>query len=395
MIREHLPASPSREKLLRRLSRYEGIPHIHSVTSTHPKLTYAESIYTVREISAYFENLLPHTECSFVSISDHPTPPGNPRVVANQDPEAIQLKRQAAHITRLNQEMPERQAVVFSGAEMSLIYNPETRSYTCELPNETMAKLDLVIASRHGGMPPEVEKEPRMIEASLVTATQNPHVAAIGHPDRYAKIQPEELQSRSPKFTQWFASQWDNYEQYTQDYYETWERILETMEEADVLFEINLNSPPDDHLLAMAAACESLSFTISFDAHDFGQFQHAADARVTEGEAQQDAWAGGDAQPEEIDTLAAAKKERLAGNPGPKPILRLIRFDQKLEQLLCGPLPEDASEAERAKRDNIMRSRVLNTRERLLALLVKKRGSGSADGTGLTENLRFLSEKEI
>jgi DNA polymerase (family 10) len=102
----------------------------------------------------------------YTVISDHSQGLGVARGLT-----AEQLREQRAEIDRLNKEFSDFR--LLQGAEVEI-----KADGSLDFPDETLAKLDVVIASLHSGLRQERER----ITARLISAMRNPHVDIIGHP---------------------------------------------------------------------------------------------------------------------------------------------------------------------------------------------------------------------
>lgn len=318
---------------------YDGDLHTHSVASSREDYGYAEGIYTEEEIAKYYQEVL---ELKILALSEHSTEPGQPHQADINDPVSRDLLEQTERIQRLN-EKSEVKIAVLSSVETNIMFDQDGQP-VLDLPDEVLAKLDLVIASRHSI---ENEKDIEAIKKSLLMAANHPQVDVIGHPDRYiqlgGRIKDGEIDCSPEKY--WAA----------------WDEILEAMAKNGKAFEINLNSPPADQLLEKAAA-KGLIFTINFDAHDFDQYKEGDSSA-------KQAWAKGEADADQLEELATYKKDRLQSGPGGNAIIRLIRYLRKMERLGISP-------------DQVLNS----SRERLLNFLTEERGRDTANLKLLKEN---------
>ncbi|HEY8416737.1 MAG TPA: DNA polymerase/3'-5' exonuclease PolX [Limnochordales bacterium] len=102
----------------------------------------------------------------YIAITDHSRSLG---VARGLDPE--RLEEQLAEIERLNRRLDGFR--ILSGCEVDIL-----RDGTLDLPDELLARLDVVVASVHSAMQ---QDEAEMTER-IVAAMRNPHVDIIGHP---------------------------------------------------------------------------------------------------------------------------------------------------------------------------------------------------------------------
>jgi len=102
----------------------------------------------------------------YIAITDHSRSLG---VARGLDPQ--RLEEQLAEIERLNRRLDGFR--ILSGCEVDIL-----RDGTLDLPDELLARLDVVVASVHSAMQLD---EAEMTER-IVTAMRNPHVDIIGHP---------------------------------------------------------------------------------------------------------------------------------------------------------------------------------------------------------------------
>ncbi len=178
-----------------------------------------------------------------------------------------------------------------------------------DLPEEVLAKLDLVIASRHAIAN---QYEPAKIKESLLAAIDNPAVDIIGHPYRHIEFYEHDWryfkkywQNKDKDKCQRLlelerAEDWNSikkiigklppdgdkeiekfaldFRNLKRDYWQAWEEILSAMEKKGKAFEINLSTflPQKEFyctLLAKAARYKKLKFSIAYDFHTLDQGQ--------------------------------------------------------------------------------------------------------------------------
>jgi len=102
----------------------------------------------------------------YVAITDHSP---STRVVAGLD--AARLRAQAAEIARVQEELPAIR--ILRGCEVDIL--PDG---SLDLDDETLAELDLVVASVHSSFDMSRARMTRRI----ISAMENPHVHVLGHP---------------------------------------------------------------------------------------------------------------------------------------------------------------------------------------------------------------------
>ncbi len=335
--------TPERQEQRDRITKkifehWRGDLHTHSVASSRESWGYAEGVYSEREIVKYYEKL----GLEFVAFAEHATKPGEPHQAEINDRVSQAFLEQIERIEGLNRESEVKVAALAS-AESNIMFDNQGKP-VIDLPDKVLEKLDIVIASRHGI---KDEKDINAIRESLLMAADNPHVDIIGHPDRYIRLEGGVMDKDKPCTPE--------------KYWETWDEILEAIAKNGKAFEINLNNPPSDQLVARAAQKE-LKFVLNFDAHDFEQYGKS-------GTKAKQIWAKGEAKPADIDALASYKESRLQSGPGYKAIRRLMLYIKNLESLgvdKCGI--------------------VNSSRDRLLEFLTEERGKK-------TDNLELLKEK--
>lgn len=320
------------------LKWWQGDAHTHSKESTREGFGYPEGIYDIEEMLSYYKSL----GLAFVCFTEHASKPGAPEKQAVDSGISQSLLSEAARIKKLNQQSGGDIAAL-SGVEANILFD-EDGEPSLDLPDEVLRKLDLVIASRHAIAQ---EKEPAAIKKTLLFAIRNPQVDVIGHPDRYTRKDKE----TSPE--------------YWQEYWEIWPEILAEMVKNNKAFEINLNNPPTEELIEMAALA-GVRFFINYDAHDFNQYKKEQTEISAAGEKAKKKWAKEEFADSDLEVLKSYKMERLSSGPGVMAILKLVRLIKKLESL------------------GVMPDRVVNSsRDNLLDFLTKDRDKK-------TGNLDFL-----
>ncbi|MFA6392097.1 MAG: hypothetical protein WCW66_05125 [Patescibacteria group bacterium] len=337
-----LPPKESEAGEQRELTKYiskwwQGDAHSHSTKSTREETGDYEGLYHPQEIMKYYQRI----GLRFVAFSEHSSNPRNPEKLSPADPISQSLVSGAKEIEEINRE-GNFDIIAFSSVEANIMFDDNGKAIV-DVPDEILAKLDLVVASRHVIAN---EKEPSAIKESLLATVRNGHVDVIGHPDRYTRKDKE----KSPE--------------YWEEYWSVWQEILDEMVAQNKAFEINLNCQPSRKLLEMAAN-SGVRFSLDLDAHDFNQYKSGG--KEVTGEKKK--WAAGDANDGDIEILNKYRIERMTSGPGVRIIVRLVKVLKKLESL--GVFPD----------------RVINSSpENLVNFLTEVRGKS-------TSNLMFLKEK--
>ncbi|MBU2235834.1 hypothetical protein KKA01_02105 [Patescibacteria group bacterium] len=334
--------APRENKRRRELTEYifkwwQGDAHSHSTRSTREETGRFEGLYNIAEIMEYYEKL----GLRFVGFAEHTSDPGSPKRLSPKDPISQSLINEAEEIERINRG-EQFEMVALASTEANIMFDKDGQPML-DVPDEVLAKLDLVVASRHAI---ENEKEPSAIKESLLAAIRNKHVDVIGHPDRYTRKDKEKSS------------------EYWEEYWGIWQEILDEMVTRNKAFEINLSSQPSRKLLKMAAESE-VKFCLNLDAHDFNQFKSGG----MEVHGEKKKWAADEASDEDMEILDKYRIERMTSGPGVRIISRLVRYLKTLESL--GVTPD----------------RVINSSpEHLVNFLTETRGKS-------TSNLLFLKEK--
>ena len=368
--------SAGKRETLALIRRYlTGLSHTHTDLSSREGLGYTESTYTLEEWMAYAEKL----GLGFVCFNDHSTPSPRPQIQAHGSDLCRSLENQIAQIEGMNRSKNGEGCVAFSGVEANIVFDGDQPAI--DLPQATLGKLDLVIASRHMI---DRERDLGSIRESLLFAIEHPDVDVIGHPDR---------------------NTWDKKRQgeetYQREYYAMWQEVVTAMVRNGKAFEINLNAAPDPRIVRMAAEA-GVSFSIGYDAHEFTQYRrdefevqawekalqseesqeevvrrHYQESleealehvRIRDvGEGARNRWGKEeDVSDEDLRQLQQYKEMRLTDGPGVVTFLRLARWVKRLEDWGVGP------------------ERVVNSsRQRLIGFLKNERDKR-------TPNLEYLA----
>lgn len=168
-----------RESLREKIDRYFGGPaHVHTTRSS--RWGYVEGEFSLDEQLTYLRDILykddPQVQDRYLSIAEHTSNPGNPERLAQDDPIIVDIIAEQAEVGQKSKGV---NFGLFFGVEANIL--PDG---VVDVPDETLEKLDLVVASRHA-LPREIEKEPQAIYKTLTEPMKNPHVDVIGHPTRF------------------------------------------------------------------------------------------------------------------------------------------------------------------------------------------------------------------
>lgn len=289
---------------------WKGDAHTHTQESTRPDYGYAEGVYHEAEILKYYQGL----GLEFAAFTEHASKPGSPSIQSPDSNVSRSLLAEAERITEINAS-DSLKTIGLSGVEANIMFDAEGKP-ALDIPDEVLAKLDMVIASRHAI---EREKEPAAVKETLLFAARHPQVDVIGHPDRYAKKDQEDPQS-----------------EYWQEYWAIWPEILSEMKSHNKAFEINMTSQPDKRLVQMAVEA-GVPLFLDFDAHDFNQFEWGKSELKDVGEPLKKRWATNTMTETDEEEMLAYKKERLTHGPGVHALKRLSGWITYLESLGVTP----------------------------------------------------------
>lgn len=281
---------------------YAGEMHSHSKKSNRSEIGGSEDgdLYNYNSLMRYADKL----GLDFVVFSEHASSPGKPELLEEKSLICASLEAQQNDIDEINNSN-KYSPIAFSAVEASIFFDKDNKAIL-DVPDSVLAKLDLVIASRHSI---SEQLEPDKIKESLLMAIRNPEVDIIGHPYRgiefynndwnyfkkYFRKDPvinEELKKMDEE------KDWDKIKQIigktelSDDaragelhemfsnlkgkYWEMWDEVLDEMETRGKIFEINLNviSPNKEFyrsLLEKAAQRKDLMFSIAYDFHNLSQ----------------------------------------------------------------------------------------------------------------------------
>ena len=128
----------------------------------HTHSTWSDGVSTIREMAKKAISLC----YEYMAVTDH-----SPSSRIANGLGADRLLRKKAEVERINAELPE--ITLLMGSEVDI--RPDG---SLDYPDETLRRLDFVVASVHGSFSME---EDRMTKR-ICSAIENPHVDAIGHP---------------------------------------------------------------------------------------------------------------------------------------------------------------------------------------------------------------------
>jgi len=221
-----------------------GDSHTHTIFS-NPENRH-EADYTFEQIFQYFKKEIDKgtNRAQFVILAEHASDAGDPQPVDGKD-----LLDHHSKVHAFNQEMSEQGAEkpkLVSGVEASII-SPDGK---VDAPDEILAQMDFVIGSKHDlrKVFPESNGDPNagQLTTMYLDLMDNQHVDAIGHPNRYVKM--EDLQKMD------------------------WEQIFQKAKETHTALEINLNAIMPDELIEKAVRA-GVPLIIGTDMHTLAQYQ--------------------------------------------------------------------------------------------------------------------------
>lgn len=244
-----LPIGPEEEKERVRIStlldRYmAGDSHEHTIFSN--PLTRHEADYDFKQIVDYVQrevNRGKH-QTEFIVFTEHSSDTGNAKLI-----DGIDLLKHKQEIEDYKSQLESeglKFPKIYSGVEANII-SPEG---DLDVPNDILAEMDLVIASKHDMRPvfPESNGQPNAEELTnlYLNLMDNPEVDVIGHPTRDVH--------------------WQIIEQMD------WEALFAKSIETNTAIEINIGVPLPRKIIKMAARAGAPLF-IGTDAHILEQFQ--------------------------------------------------------------------------------------------------------------------------
>ena len=220
-----------------------GESHDHTVFSN--PITREEAFYTFEQVYEYIKKEINtgESQIEFVVFTEHPSDAGNPQLIDGQA-----LLAHQNEIKKFNQAQ-ESGPQLFGGVESSII----SAEGNLDVPNEVLAQMDLVIASKHDLKSAFPEQKGRITPEQLThvysNLMDNPHVDVIGHPNRYVSYDDLKLID--------------------------WKSLFEKAALTNTAIELNLNAPMPGWLVKMAVAAGAPLF-IGTDAHTLKEYQKLA-----------------------------------------------------------------------------------------------------------------------
>lgn len=374
ILKKGTPEEKSFERISTRImERFAGTCHGHSERSTRPETGHAEGIYTVKEMIEYYDKL----GLQFGGFTEHILP-SNPKYQNEDSPICRDLLEEAQEITELNKER--KGAKAFSGVEADNMYDTENGKFKIDVPDLVLAKMDIVIASRHAMPSIEIEKNTDLTRESLLGAIKHPYTDIIGHPDRNTRFDKAQLEDWQKKINRSDADYW-------REYWEIWPEILEEMEKNHKAFEININSQPGRELWKLLAE-SNVKIFINFDAHDvenkkdFLKDKLKKGIPLTKDEREKQElwnkgasairhWGEGKETKDDASVIEEYKTDRLTAGPSSRAIRELVKVFKKMDKY------------------GISKDRIVNSSlEKLLSFLIDERGKN-------TENLLNLRKSSL
>ncbi|MFH1030639.1 MAG: hypothetical protein V1770_05265 [bacterium] len=329
ILRKDTPEEKSFERLAERImKRFAGTCHGHSERSTRPETGHAEGIYTVKEMIEYYDKL----GLQFGGFTEHILP-SNPKYQNEDSPICRDLLEEAQEITELNKER--KGAKAFSGVEADNMYDTENGKFKIDVPDTILAKMDIVIVSRHAMPSIEIEKNTDLTRESLLMAIKHPYTDIIGHPDRNTRFDKAQLEDWKKKNKKTDEDYWKK------EYWPMWDEILMEMEKNNKAFEININSLHGREMWGKLAK-SNVKLFINFDAHDFenkkaflkDKIKKEISLSKEEKEKQElwnkgasaiRHWGEGSETEDDIDTIEEYEIDRLTSGPGSRAIRELVK----------------------------------------------------------------------
>ena len=221
-----------------------GDSHVHTIFS-NPESRH-EADYTFEQIFEYLKNEIDKgtNRAQFVILAEHASDAGDPQSVNGKD-----LIDHHNSVHAFNQEMSEQgmeSPKLVSGVEASII-SPDGK---VDVPDEILAQMDFVIASKHDlrKVFPESNGDPNaeQLTTMYLGLMDNQHIDAIGHPNRYVKM--DDLQKMD------------------------WDQIFQKAKNTHTALEINLNAIMPDELIEKAVRA-GVPLIIGTDMHTLAQYQ--------------------------------------------------------------------------------------------------------------------------
>lgn len=282
---------------------YKGDFHSHSLNGNRLEIDGAkeEMVHSDTRLMQYADKL----GLDFIFFSEHSSNPGAPKKLEINHPICQSLLKQKEKVDNLNNSQKYK-TKAYSAVEANIFF--DNGEAIIDVPNEILAQLDLVVASRHKIAD---KLDPRKIKESLLAAINNKDVDIIGHPYRYIEFYENDWNYFKKYYTQDEEistnlnyleknGDWDSIKQIIgkkdltnnsvekykilfdnlkKDYWQTWNEVLDAMAKNKKCFELNLSSfNPDKEfyqtLLKKASSYPELLFSITYDFHNLGQLDN-------------------------------------------------------------------------------------------------------------------------
>lgn len=231
-------------KLSELLRKYmAGDSHEHTVFSNPP--TRREADYTFEQVFVYIREEMAEGEnaMEFVIFAEHPSDAGNPQKVNGQ---ALLEHQNQIHAFMNEQETKGIECPhLISGLEVDII----SGEGEVNVPSEVLSKMDIVIASKHGGLEKFFDGNPNaeQLTKMYLALMQNPDIDVIGHPNRYVEYSILEEMN--------------------------WDSLLSEAKKTNTALEININAPMPEWLIKKVVQA-GVPIFIGTDAHTLEQYQN-------------------------------------------------------------------------------------------------------------------------
>jgi len=281
---------------------FKGELHTHSTYSNRQEMGGGKEdmVHSETRLLSYAEKL----GLDFLYFSEHSSDPGNPQELEEDHPICQSLLKQQEKINEINKSNKYK-IKAYQAVEANMLFNNEEKA-VIDVPNSILNKMDLVVASRHRTNLPTT---PENIKKIFLAAANNKEVDIIGHPYRYIEFYENDWRyfkkcfknkEIGPKLQELEdKGDWDSIKQIIgkneikdekmreynalfnnlkKDYWDAWSEILQTMEDNNKGFEINLSSfdPNKEYfrtLLKKTTDYKKLKYSIVFDFHNFDQLE--------------------------------------------------------------------------------------------------------------------------
>lgn len=164
----------------------------------------------------------------YIAISNHATNPDHPSLPSAEVNQ--RLLEQQEYIEKLNLKESFGKIFVLSGVEASILPDGQL-----DVSDETLDRLDIVIASQHG----QIKRvNYQQIKAGFISAIVNPYTDIIGHATRFIT----------------FLSPAD------------WYEVFHKAREMDTAIELNTNAPPPSKIMRLMIE-HNVKITLGSDTH--------------------------------------------------------------------------------------------------------------------------------